>query len=333
MLIPLGLFFPNYNDVNWQPFVILTGLICLWWLFQKDIHLSLPLPFKVLVTAITSISLIQSLLNFHSDPGLTSMTLLHYSLMSLLFAGLALIYILNVKPKPLTYVLMFCFALQAVKLTWDYTWYEGAYGLPQGYLGNKSIGATYLAVLAPLLGPWWVLAALAVSVYVKSLISILAVCVTLMVYLPLRWGLLAASLSVPALYLTGRGIFSNARFEFWPIIATYVPEHLWIGHGLGSFQYFGPALQIKHQYGLSDGMWLFAHNDWLEILFEQGLVGLGLVVIAFVYWWVKETDIRVRGFLLSLSVSMFGNYPLQVAYFIPLIALAWGLSKRMNLSK
>lgn len=75
-------------------------------------------------------------------------------------------------------------------------------------------------------------------------------------------------------YSIGGDLFdSNGRFETWKNVF-----HWWnnSGHRLGGFG-VGSGLKLMPVLGISDGLTRFniwAHNDWLQVLFEQGILGL-----------------------------------------------------------
>lgn len=67
---------------------------------------------------------------------------------------------------------------------------------------------------------------------------------------------------------SGRTIIWNAAFQWW-----YSNSNWFLGAGSGSFSAIGPALSPD-----KNALFLFMHSDWLQVLFEQGLIGLVLVV-------------------------------------------------------
>ncbi|MGH9404450.1 MAG: O-antigen ligase family protein [Terriglobia bacterium] len=58
-------------------------------------------------------------------------------------------------------------------------------------------------------------------------------------------------------------------------------DHLWLGTGLGSFEYAFP----KYQTFPSDAMWGHAHDDYAEAAAETGLVGIALIALAILLWF------------------------------------------------
>ena len=92
-----------------------------------------------------------------------------------------------------------------------------------------------------------------------------------------------------------RGEFIAPYVRWW---AAYANS--WIGTGPGSFEW------LTATQGLGSRMWL--HNDWLQIGFEFGLVGLVIFAIAYYHLARKSQD---PGFFFLLAVAMAAYSPLQ----------------------
>jgi len=97
----------------------------------------------------------------------------------------------------------------------------------------------------------------------------------------LRWPLTMAAMVAPlflgAVILSPQGLIDdNSRFGMWKWLFDFWWEGgvfvRWFGYGLGTVRTMLPIIQINTD---PNGAWyLFAHNDWLQILFEQGQFGL-----------------------------------------------------------
>lgn len=130
---------------------------------------------------------------------------------------------------------------------------------------------------------------------------------------------------------------SGGRFETWPRIWQEAREHLVLGHGVGESRGF-----VAQVWPGTDK----PHNDYLRIIFEQGLVGLALfvgVVLAQI-WALRQLLARHRGEvrtafgaaylgLIVLLVVALTDNPISygVWYMHPLFALmgaAYGVAAR-----
>ena len=67
----------------------------------------------------------------------------------------------------------------------------------------------------------------------------------------------------------------GGRIELWQAAYNYFIENVNIfwGAGLGTFELFGPHIQIQNDLP-RPGYFIWMHNDWLQILFECGAIGL-----------------------------------------------------------
>ncbi len=219
-----------------------------------------------------------------------------------------------------------------------------------GFLGNRSIGASFAAV--------WVFFTLHYAnemephrwlqnrkvVAWSSLVGVLAVIVSSsgISYVALLLGGLALVLCHrPRLFpwaiagfigLVSLGGFikptffrDNPRYVAWPVFWQFWKDHFdWMfGSGLGTFRWWGPAAQIEHSFNVGH-WWLWAHNDWLQIYFELGAIGLGCALFFYGDVLLKTVS---RPWLfaaaIAVGVTMLGNYDLHVPQFALFI---WFLS-------
>ncbi len=72
---------------------------------------------------------------------------------------------------------------------------------------------------------------------------------------------------------TGRTAAWGRFFQWWTANAPPV-----FGTGIGTFQWIGPAID-----GMEHNLFLQMHSDWLQVLFEGGVLGFGLTLTAFVF--------------------------------------------------
>lgn len=99
-------------------------------------------------------------------------------------------------------------------------------------------------------------------------------------------------------------------------------EYLPFGSGVGSFQPIYNTQEPSHQ--ITRVYMNHAHSDWIELLLETGLVGLGLAAV-FLFWWVRraiavwrsdEVDLFGRAAVIATAIIMVHStvdYPLRTA--------------------
>ena len=72
---------------------------------------------------------------------------------------------------------------------------------------------------------------------------------------------------------------------------------VWVGYGAGSYRWISPPYQAQQKELQRDGKLFFralhAHNDWLEMLAEWGIIGL-LPVLAFLGWLFRRLGSAFR---------------------------------------
>ncbi|MCI0624390.1 MAG: O-antigen ligase family protein [Acidobacteria bacterium] len=73
------------------------------------------------------------------------------------------------------------------------------------------------------------------------------------------------------------------RIGLWQDGLKIVPDFLWFGTGMGTFKYVFPNYRTQLDFLNVDGvprqaLWNFAHNDYLQLLIECGIIGFGLAV-------------------------------------------------------
>jgi O-antigen ligase len=118
--------------------------------------------------------------------------------------------------------------------------------------------------------------------------------------------------------------------DAWPMVSTT----LWFGKGLGSFMWTFPAYETVEP----DIPAMYAHNDYLEIVAEIGIVGFALLIWAVMVCWrsarrnllakdhlVRGIGLATLGVLAATAIQEITDYSLYIpgvaAMFILLIAL------------
>lgn len=125
--------------------------------------------------------------------------------------------------------------------------------------------------------------------------------------------------------------YSSGRYQMWAFfIAWWNGKEMWMtGTGLGTSFSLLSWLQIHYSKNHNIFMWM--HNDWLQILFELGVFGLLSAVVAFKHIADKAMDRpHVVAAWFTLGAVALVNYPLRlpihaaVATLIAAISLKGG---------
>ncbi len=203
-----------------------------------------------------------------------------------------------------------------------------------GFVGNASMNGCLIAITLPLAIRYmarsfdptrctWitvVLTAAIVSILatettaplVVAAVVIVAFCFAIKEYTLLIASLLPLSIGW---VLQGRAqLFSDSgRFEYWAqILRWWAQSHTWaFGVGTGTGQVIFPSQAITEH---AQKWVMFAHNDYLQALFENGLVGLGAALLMLFYLFVKTFE---RPWLFAsiagYAICAFFNFPSHVA--------------------
>jgi hypothetical protein len=107
---------------------------------------------------------------------------------------------------------------------------------------------------------------------------------------------------------------NNSRFNMWSWYYEFwnrqdLFTHLF-GLGLGSSRAFMPLAEIEH--GMVGGWYFWLHNDWLQILFEQGAIGFAALLLAVGTLLYKARNVPCTvAFLFAFGATMLVNFPLH----------------------
>lgn len=115
----------------------------------------------------------------------------------------------------------------------------------------------------------------------------------------------------PILHRFGGG--GEPRFEDWPIVLSPAQEYLPLGSGVGSFEVvYGGAEPLTQ---VSPIFFNHAHNDYLELWLETGLVGAGLFAL-FAGWLVWRSVLIWRRRISAGGSSLAAACTLLVALLL-----------------
>lgn len=191
----------------------------------------------------------------------------------------------------------------------------GAPTLP-GTLGNANHLGSFLAIVGPL-APWW-----AVPAFVAGTLATSAAAATLAVLLGLtvRWPRLAfvwvgvAAVAFVPLAAWHDPAWSTLRWrlDVWALGLRAGWDAPVLGHGLGSWFMAIPALQHRAAPSLTHGFAAHAHNEYVQLLYEGGLVALALVG-----GWIVAQGRRIahspaRGAVAALAVNACAMFPFHL---------------------
>lgn len=207
----------------------------------------------------------------------------------------------------------------------------------QGFFGNTSQSACMAALAVPFLFKYrrWVC-----IVGITCVLAVAYVAQSSMAYLVLMAGLVTwcflklkrahrfafVPLAIIVVAVLGQlfdyqfWIFHKIdRFQFWGNVMSWLRARgEWgIGFGNGSAWVLGPAIQVQYGMPTDQGHWIWFHNDWLQVLFEQGLVGLlavSSVVIVSFKRAIKLARLDLATVLVAYCVFAFGMYPTNIAF-------------------
>lgn len=139
-------------------------------------------------------------------------------------------------------------------------------------------------------------------------------CLALLVSTRKFWLVIFLYLIIWAGVYFNKGSFLNpeTRIEQWKILFNWWMDNSdhWIGTGIGSFEWLGPMAQWAA--GNSSAVFLFMHNDFLQMLFEGGYIGIFLFLLV----WAKvglnafKTPWLFASFA-AISVCMLTQFPMR----------------------
>lgn len=192
-----------------------------------------------------------------------------------------------------------------------------------GLVGNPSMSGGFMVAALPLLFPRATRIGKAITVLVIALavlatrasspLGLLAVAMALSIHSRIAPLIAAGMLGVGYAVLGNELLNSGDRFEMWrQFLAGWSNPVNWaFGIGIGQFGIAAALLQFSRDVK-TNSWWLWAHNDWLQLLLEGGAVGVVLMLCL----WLQGMLRAHREAALSLflyGLMMLTNYPLHLA--------------------
>jgi O-antigen ligase len=236
--------------------------------------------------------------------------------------------------------------------------YYGTYFQGCWVMTNASLDASFLALMLPYLfggtttehpkSKVFIISLILIAIcFTKSNTGVFAVGIALSAWAISTFRFRAAPLIlVSLLFILGVGTFymgnkfgeNSGRLQMWNTMMGYWMPNInhWVGAGPGAVESYGPAIQILAHGSKGDIMifpWM--HNDWLQVLFEQGILGLCLVWALFVYM-LKYSFKRPVLFSMVVTYGFIAltQYPTHLFIFqvigMTLIAMCFDRTSEFN---
>ncbi len=184
---------------------------------------------------------------------------------------------------------------------------------PQAFMGNPGVNGTFLAMIVPLAFfidyKKGIFIAIAI-VLTNSQVAIGAMLISLIVVSVIKKRYYWIALILAAL---GVGFFKfndNGRIQEWIKIIKLILKRPYTGYGMGAFQDIYTKISPE---------WLQAHNDYIEILFNTGIIGfliLGMFIFNVIRGHHRSINKYYIGSLIALLVAALGWFPFQLGAHI-----------------
>lgn len=336
------IFFPNCSNRIFYESDIALGLIGILIGFKlRKIHWSVSLMFLISLGSVLLLMNNQDIYQHHLPEGyhlrLAATTVATY--ITLLSFG-ALPFIL--KRSYFKNILGVIFASAAIDSLWMLI-RAAIWGQDQAYamLSNSAIDASFIACLLPVAfmnmkdketrnkGMMFLVVMISAIITSKSSTGLGAIGVAAAAFLFMEYGLrslviiapLGASITVfSKLFLGNELLNSNGRFNIWKMSFDFFwkETHHFIGAGIGTFFMWGPEIQ-RHNSPGDPALFCWMHNDWLQVLFEMGIIGLAGLIILYSFLlhasWKKKNSlfpmICTYGFI-GLTQMPLRAFPFQL---------------------
>lgn len=228
-------------------------------------------------------------------------------------------------------------SLMALNQRFHWVGYFAIPGQVFGTLGHRTGLGIYLGMLIPLAfatdyGWWLTIAYLPGLILARSSVGYAAAASGLTVCQPHVWPVALVALAGGALHRfvkwNGGKVKQRLLFDSWRarghvwLIALWKTQRwpFWlVGHGADSFHTDGRTWIYNHKLHEE---YKEAHNDYVEFLYEYGLLG----VVALVWFaYAMRSGVHLgdpyTAALAGMAVASFGNFPVRVAPIIGLCAL------------
>lgn len=331
------------NNLLWLWSVALAGLLCFFY-----VHTSAPMPIKLLVVY----AFVGSF--FSVAPYWSFMMTIPTVVSAYFYLACRQIEDFSAIQKAVQSAFFLICAFLVVQLFGYDTLYNFNRPEPMviGVVGNKMISATLIACLSPFLLSYKklnIIPLCLIALMTQSVGMIFALALGIAFYSFLKANNLKRKLSVVIITLTAllfiiifqfqhiKGEWTAGRGPIWKKTIELANQRPIKGRGISSYQLVFPALShdLITPLGRTDE-WeienirgrqvpaLQTHNDYLQIYFEMGLIGVALFG-AFIFYLMRlfkvcsDKAITATTGLVILGALMFTHFPLRLFHVIPVI--------------
>lgn len=202
------------------------------------------------------------------------------------------------------------------------------YKIVHGTFGHRTFFGAFVAIVTPLFAPRFLFIPLVGLVLADSVLAFAAAGAALLwkyrknsYTWPISVGILA--LMIYMFHWKSWDSYFSRKYT-WSIAFDHIDNNwldLLFGRGIGQWYYTIPnrlalqgALDLYHQ----------AHNEYLQLFYETGLVGL-----VFLVWWMwKWRDGFKYGSMIAIAICAFGTYPFHLIQVVSVMVLVIALHTR-----
>lgn len=206
-----------------------------------------------------------------------------------------------------------------------------------GFLGSRFCLGILGALALPFVysyKKWCALCLLPLLYYSKSSSCVIAFFVSFMVVVwfwhkSIFWPLLIASLIAACFYVfridMPSGEFGK-RLSVWTAGINILKNKMWFGYGLGVWKEL-------HFVGIQGNgqpeEWAWAHNEYMQLWFEQGVIGMGLLFFyfknLFKYFYLDNDGVIILSAFVGLLIVSFFHFPFHLGKFAGLCVFVLAL--------
>lgn len=185
---------------------------------------------------------------------------------------------------------------------------------------NLGCGAAFMVCLLPLQRSPWMAALVMIPMTLQSGATPYLCLGAMLLALALirgSWPALGFCLAPVAWAIVNPSqLHEPLRWRYYRMTWDFLWQNVnpWLGAGLGSYVIYGPIIGKINDVG--GAVWLSVHNDYLQVLFEVGIIGAVLIAVTIGYALVKLDD---RHRLSLVGLLAFGAFYFPMAIPVTLV--------------